>query len=83
MDKNVHALLGTYTSLKKMIQWEGCPIFKSIDILLFGALRKHALWLRRVWANHNIIQPCWKDYVTRMTNELSLYTVTVRASYLL
>ena len=63
-------------------EWEGRPIFKIINILLFGALGEHALRLRRVWADRIIIQPRWKDYVTRMTNELSWYTVIVRVFHL-
>ena len=64
-------------------RWENHIIFKVTNILLFGSLKEHALRLRRVWANHIIIQPRWKDFVTRVTDELSRYTIFVRAVYLL
>ncbi|KAF8121758.1 hypothetical protein EV363DRAFT_1275725 [Boletus edulis] len=54
--------------------WEDWMVFKVLNFLLFWSLKEHTLRLRRVWANHIIIRPHWKDFVTRVTNELTRYT---------
>ena len=51
------------------------------NVLLFGSLKEHARRLRRVWADDIIIKPRWKDFINRVTNELSRYAIFVRAIY--
>ncbi|KAN0076761.1 hypothetical protein V8E55_010616 [Tylopilus felleus] len=45
------------------------------NVLLFGSLKEHARRLRRVWADDIIIKPRWKDFINRVTNELSRYAI--------
>ncbi|KAF8125999.1 hypothetical protein EV363DRAFT_1349481 [Boletus edulis] len=54
--------------------WEDWMIFKVLNFFLFWSLKEHTMRLRRVWANHIIIRPRWKDFVTRVTDELTRYT---------
>ncbi|KAF8447269.1 hypothetical protein L210DRAFT_926720 [Boletus edulis BED1] len=55
--------------------WEDRPIFKVVNIFLFGSLKEHANRLRRVWADHIIVQPHWKEFVMQITNESSRCTI--------
>ena len=55
-------------------RWENHIIFQIMNICMFLSLKVYALRLRRVWR--------WKEFVTRMMDELSRYAILVRAVYL-
>ena len=61
--------------------WEDNAILKIMNVLLFRSPKSHVLRLQRVWPDRIIIQPRWKDFVTRMTNELNRSTIFVRLVY--
>ncbi|KAG9310167.1 hypothetical protein JVU11DRAFT_9788 [Chiua virens] len=56
-------------------KWNCRPLFRIINVLLLGSPNEHAHRLHRVWVDSMIIQPRWKDFVSRLTAELGRYTI--------
>ncbi|KAI9567654.1 hypothetical protein HD554DRAFT_2173061 [Boletus coccyginus] len=69
------ARLNADTPLFGQQSWNTRFAFKAVNLFLFGAPNGHALRLKRVWVDGIIIQPRWKDFITRLREELGRYTI--------
>ena len=71
------ARLNADTPLFGKRDWNRRPLFRAINLFLFGSPNEHAVRLQQVWVDGVIIQPRWKDFVNRLTAELARYTIFV------
>ncbi|KAN0094374.1 hypothetical protein V8E55_002661 [Tylopilus felleus] len=69
------ARLNADTPLFGKPDWNRHPLFRAINLFLFGSPNEHAVRLQQVWVDGIIIQPRWKDFVNRLTAELARYTI--------
>ena len=60
--------------------WNRSKVFKAVNLFLLGSPNEHAVRLQRVWVDGTIIQPRWKDFINRLTNELARYPIFVSHS---
>ncbi|KAG9316026.1 hypothetical protein JVU11DRAFT_3688 [Chiua virens] len=67
--------LNADTFLFEQPNWNRRPLFRVVDLLLFGSPNEHARRLHQVWVDNMIIQPRWKDFVDRLTTEWGRYTI--------
>ncbi|KAN0094363.1 hypothetical protein V8E55_002650 [Tylopilus felleus] len=69
------ARLNADAPLFRKPDWNRRPLFRAINLFLFGSPNEHAVRLQQVWVDGIIIQPRWKDFVNRLTAELARYTI--------
>ncbi|KAI9567666.1 hypothetical protein HD554DRAFT_2314653 [Boletus coccyginus] len=69
------ARLNADTPLFEPQSWNTGIVFKVINFLLFGAPNEHAFRLQRAWVDSIVIQPRWKDFITRLKDEWNRYTL--------
>ena len=75
------ARLNADTPLFGQQTWNRSIVFKAVDVVLLGSPNEHAVRLQRVWVDGIIIQPRWKDFINRLTNELGRYPIFVSLYY--
>lgn len=61
-------------------RWNTAIVFKVVNLFLFGEPNEHALRLQRAWVDSIVIQPRWKDFITRLKDEWNRYTLLVSPS---
>ena len=71
------ARLNADTPLFGQQKWNRRIAFRAVNLFLLGSPNEHAVRLQRVWVDGIIIQPRWKDFVNRLKDELSRYTIFV------
>ncbi|KAG8221667.1 hypothetical protein J3R82DRAFT_1952 [Butyriboletus roseoflavus] len=55
--------------------WNRTIAFKIVNMFLLGSPNEHAVRLQRIWVDGTIIQPRWKNFINRLTNELGRYPI--------
>ncbi|KAG9310205.1 hypothetical protein JVU11DRAFT_9847 [Chiua virens] len=69
------ARLNAETPLFGQQTWNRSTLFRVVNLFLLGSPSEHALRVQRIWVDGIIVQPRWKDFISRFTSELGRYTI--------